>query len=82
VLFKLNERSPLTINEFTTMTETGVLPTLILQDELGEEGSIRNAFTLEALMERNNFVQPQNNVDDDDTAATLAEESTSTETGS
>ena len=78
VLFKLNERNPLTMNEFTTMTETGVLPTLILQDELGDEGSIGSAFTLEALMERNNFVQPKNVADDDDAADTRDEQSTST----
>ena len=75
VIVKLNERTPLTINEFTTMTETGVLPTLILQDELGEVGSIGEAFTLEALMERNNFVQPQSNTDDADATTTPADQS-------
>ena len=80
VIVKLNERNPLTINEFTTMTESGVLPTLILQDELGEASSISDAFTLEALMERNNFVQPQNDTDDAAAPATLTDQSATADT--
>ena len=62
------------------MTESGVLPTLILQDELGEASSISDAFTLEALMERNNFVQPQNDTDDAAAPATLTDQSATADT--
>lgn len=73
VFVQLNDQTPLTMDEFTTMTETGVLPTIIMQEELGEDTSISDAFTLEALMERNLFERPETDEED-----TLDSESTAT----
>jgi hypothetical protein len=84
VIVQLNDQTPLTIDEFTTMTETGVLPTIIMQEELAENDSVSDAFTLEALMERNRFERAEEDEDvlDADATATAAEPTADSDSGS
>jgi len=81
VIVELKERNPLTIDEFTSLTESQVLPTLILQDELVDGGSIADAFTLEALMERNRFEQARSPEDEEDEAAAAVAEQPTDDAG-
>ena len=55
-----------------------------MQEELGETGSISDAFTLEALMERNGFERPENEEDaaDADATATAAQSTAGDDSGS
>ena len=82
VVVQLNSRTPITLDEFTVMTEAGLLGNLIMQDELVDSGSIADAFTLEALMERHNFVSSSDSEEDEPATADAAGEEDAEASGS
>jgi len=82
VVVQLNSRTPITLDEFTVMTEAGLLANLIMQDELVDSGSIADAFTLEALMERHNFVPSGESEQDDQATVDAAGEEDAEASGS
>ena len=56
VVVQLNKRTPITLSEFNQMASSGLLGSLIQMDELDGTNPMVNSFTLESLMERNNYV--------------------------
>ncbi len=74
VVVQLNKRTPITLDEFNQMASTGLLGSLIQTDELDGSNPMVDSFTLESLMERNNYIpastpdSEEDAVDEDATA--------------
>ncbi|MEE2718947.1 MAG: hypothetical protein VX727_04110 [Planctomycetota bacterium] len=66
VVVQLNKRTPITLNEFNQMASTGLLGSLIQMDELDGTNPMVDSFTLESLMERNNYVPASTPQSDED----------------
>jgi len=63
---QLNKRTPITLNEFNQMASSGLLGSLIQMDELDGTNPMVDSFTLESLMERNNYVPASTPQSDED----------------
>jgi len=66
VVVQLNKRIPITLDEFNQMASNGLLGSIIQMDETDGENPMAEAFTLESLMERNNYIPASNPAQEDD----------------
>ena len=63
---QLNKRTPITLAEFNQMASSGLLGTIIQMDESDGSNPMTEAFTLDSLMERNNYIPASGPSDEDE----------------
>ncbi|MAB82429.1 MAG: hypothetical protein CMJ24_03195 [Phycisphaerae bacterium] len=66
VVVQLNKRTPITLAEFNQMASSGLLGTIIQMDESDGSNPMTEAFTLDSLMERNNYIPASSPSDEDE----------------